>query len=37
MKTFLPVLSEDEQAQVHERTLRILAKTGLRVDTAWGR
>ena len=37
MKTFLQVLSEDERAQVHERTLRILAKTGLRVDTAGGR
>jgi len=37
MKAFLQVLSEDERAQVHERTLRILAKTGLRVDTAWGR
>jgi trimethylamine--corrinoid protein Co-methyltransferase len=31
------VLSEDEQAQVHERTLDILAKTGVRVDTAQGR
>ena len=37
MRTLLQVLSEDEQAQVHERTLSILAKTGLRVDTAWGR
>jgi trimethylamine:corrinoid methyltransferase-like protein len=33
----LQVLSEEERAQVHERTLNILAKTGLRVDTAWGR
>jgi trimethylamine--corrinoid protein Co-methyltransferase len=31
------VLSEDERAQVHERTLNILANTGLRVDTAQGR
>jgi len=36
MRTLLQVLSEDERAQVHERTLSILAKTGLRVDTAWG-
>jgi len=37
MKTFLQVLSEDERAQVHERTLGVLARTGLRVDTADGR
>ncbi len=37
MRTFLQVLSEDEQTQVHERTLSILAKTGVRVDTARGR
>ena len=37
MRTLLQVLSEDERAQVHERTLNILAKTGLRVDTAQGR
>lgn len=37
MRTLLQVLSEDERAQVHEHTLRILAKTGVRVDTAWGR
>jgi len=37
VRTLLQVLSEDERAQVHERTLRILAKTGMRVDTAWGR
>ncbi len=37
MRTLLQVLSEDERAQVHERTLSILAKTGVRVDTAWGR
>ncbi len=37
MKTLLQVLSKDERAQVHERTLQILAKTGVRVDTAWGR
>jgi trimethylamine--corrinoid protein Co-methyltransferase len=33
----LQVLSDDERAQVHERTLDVLANTGLRVDTAWGR
>jgi trimethylamine--corrinoid protein Co-methyltransferase len=37
MRTLLQVLSEDERAQVHERTLRILAKTGVRVDSAQGR
>jgi trimethylamine--corrinoid protein Co-methyltransferase len=37
VRTLLQVLSEDEQAQVHERTLRILANTGIRVDTAQGR
>jgi len=33
----LQVLSEDERAQIHERTLKILAETGVRVDTAQGR
>ena len=37
MRTLLQVLSEDERVQVHERTLNILAKTGVRVETAWGR
>lgn len=37
MRTYLQVLSEDERYQVHERTLGILARTGLRVDTAQGR
>ncbi len=37
MRTLLQVLSDDERAQVHERTLRVLAKTGVRVDTARGR
>jgi len=37
MKTLLQVLSQDERAQVHERTLQVLAKTGMRVDTAQGR
>ncbi len=37
MKTLLQTLSEDERAQVHEHTLRLLAKTGVRVDTARGR
>ena len=31
------VLSEDEKSEIHERTLRILARTGVRVDTAQGR
>jgi trimethylamine--corrinoid protein Co-methyltransferase len=37
MQSQFQVLSEDERHQVHERTLRILADTGLRVDTARGR
>ncbi len=37
MRTLVQVLSRDEQAQVHERTLRILEKTGARVGTAQGR
>lgn len=37
MRTALRVLSEDERSQVHERTLRLLATTGVRVDTARGR
>lgn len=36
MKTLLQVLSQDERTRVHERTLQILAKTGVRVDTAQG-
>ena len=37
METYLRVLSEDEKAQVHECTLKILAKTGVRVNTEKGR
>jgi trimethylamine--corrinoid protein Co-methyltransferase len=37
MRTLLQVLSEDERAQVHERTLNILAEIGVRVETTWGR
>jgi trimethylamine--corrinoid protein Co-methyltransferase len=37
METLLQVLSEDEKAQVHERTLKILAETGVQVNTAKGR
>ena len=37
METLLQVLSHDEKAQVHERTLKILAETGVRVDSAKGR
>jgi len=36
VKTWLQVLSEEERHQVHERTLRVLARTGVRVDTAQG-
>jgi trimethylamine--corrinoid protein Co-methyltransferase len=37
METDLRVLSDNEVTQVHERTLSILAATGVRVDTALGR
>lgn len=37
METLLRVLSEQEKEQVHERTLNLLANTGIRVDTAIGR
>jgi trimethylamine--corrinoid protein Co-methyltransferase len=37
MRTLLQVLADDEQARVHEETLKILATTGVRVDTEWGR
>lgn len=37
MRTFMQVLSADEKVQIHERSLNILAKTGVRVDTAKGR
>ena len=37
METNLRVLSDNEVTQVHERTLSILAATGVRVDTALGR
>jgi trimethylamine--corrinoid protein Co-methyltransferase len=37
MKTILQVLSEEERHQVHERSLKILSDTGVRVDTASGR
>jgi trimethylamine--corrinoid protein Co-methyltransferase len=37
LETTLRVLSNDEQAQVHERTLRILEKTGVQVNTSKGR
>lgn len=37
METLLRVLSEDEKNQVHERSLKILAETGVKVNTARGR
>jgi trimethylamine--corrinoid protein Co-methyltransferase len=37
MRTLLQVLGDEERHQVHERTLRILEKTGVRLDTAQGR
>ena len=37
MRTKLQVLSAGEQAQIHERTLQVLASVGMRVDTAVGR
>ena len=37
MTTRIEVLSPDERAQVHERSLHVLEKVGMRVDTAAGR
>jgi trimethylamine--corrinoid protein Co-methyltransferase len=37
MQTFIQVLTDDDVQQVHERTLGILAKTGVRVETEQGR
>ncbi len=37
MRTYLQVLSEDERHQIHERSLKVLAATGVRVDTPQGR
>jgi trimethylamine--corrinoid protein Co-methyltransferase len=37
VRTSLQVLSKDERTQVHERTLDVMARTGVRVDTAQGR
>ena len=37
MRTIFQVLADDSQAKVHERTLKVLAETGVRVDTAKGR
>ena len=37
METLLKVLSEDEKAQIHERTLKILSETGVQVNTEKGR
>ena len=37
MKTTLAVLSREEQGAIHEASLRVLARTGLRVDSARAR
>jgi trimethylamine--corrinoid protein Co-methyltransferase len=37
MQTYLQVLTQDEQSQVHDRSLAILARTGVRVDSARAR
>jgi trimethylamine--corrinoid protein Co-methyltransferase len=37
MQARLQVMTEDEKNQVHERTLNILARTGVRVDSTGGR
>jgi trimethylamine--corrinoid protein Co-methyltransferase len=37
MKAKLQVLSEDERVKIHERTLKILANTGMQVETKKGR
>jgi len=37
VRATLRVLADDERAEVHERTLGVLARTGMRVDTLQGR
>ncbi len=37
METYLRVLSDEDRDQVHESTLKILAKTGVKVETEKGR
>lgn len=37
MRTVLEVLSPDERAQVHARSLDLLSRVGVRVETAFGR
>ncbi|MBA7546587.1 Glycine betaine methyltransferase [subsurface metagenome] len=37
MKTLLQVLSEEEKNRIHESSLKVLANTGVRMDTAKGR
>jgi trimethylamine--corrinoid protein Co-methyltransferase len=37
LEILLRVLSEDEKTQVHERSLKILSETGVKVNTAKGR
>ena len=37
MQTYLQVLSAHERAEVHDRSLDLLARVGVRVETAWGR
>jgi trimethylamine:corrinoid methyltransferase-like protein len=37
MKALFQVLSAEERAAVHERTLYVLSTVGMRVDTAEGR
>lgn len=37
MEAFLQILSAEERNEVHERTLKLLANTGVRVDTGPGR
>jgi trimethylamine--corrinoid protein Co-methyltransferase len=37
MQTLVQVLSQEERSKVHEQTLRVLGRTGVRVDTVLGR
>lgn len=37
MKTIIQVLSQNEQHRIHEESLKILERTGVRVDTSLGR
>ena len=37
METYLRVLSDTEKDQIHEKSVKILAETGVRIETELGR